>query len=164
MAKKKSAKKTKKKTAKKKKTGHKRGDRYKSLFNDSLLTINQFLVEIIYANNRIYNITAYIGGRKYRKNEYIKNVSIISGLLKRINPNDLYEIIVKNKVKIAEDLSWRVDKIDHLNKLRSLPKDYSDPKTPIFNQGEDLRKIRKRKKKKTLFEQIEEIENGDSNG
>jgi len=99
--------------------------RYKSLYTGNALTIQQFLVEALYANNKIYDITKYIKGKKYLLNEYKKNITIISRAIKKVNPKDLYDIIINNKVKKGEDLPWRIDALDHMNHLKSLPKDYS---------------------------------------
>lgn len=132
--------------------------KYKSIYTGRPLTIQQFLVESIYANNRIKDITKYIGGNAYRRKEYAKNISIISRLLKKVMAEILFEIISTKRVKKAEDLPWRVEKLNYLEELEDIPKDYSEKVDFIFDPGVDLRKKRKKKDiKNTLFGQIMEV-------
>ena len=113
--------------------------RYKSLHTGKSLTIQQFLVESLYANNKIYDVGKYLAGKKYRLNEYKKHISIISRLIKVVDPESLYEIIVRYRVKKSEDLPWRIDALKHIKDLENLPKDYSGPKGVSFDEGMDLR-------------------------
>ena len=145
------AKKKKKKISSKKKV-----QRYKSLFTGRPLTIQQFLVEVIYSNNGIKDVTKYIGGNAYRRKEYTKVIAIISRLLKKVLAEDLFEVIREKRVKKAEDLPWRIEKIEYVSKLKELPKDYTEPEEIVFKAGEDKRDYTHSPKKdeQSLFEKI----------
>lgn len=149
-----------KKKKKSKSSAVKRGDRYKSKYTGRSLTIQQFIVEEIYANNKIYDITKHIGGRKYLQNQYIKNISIISKLIKKVSPEDVYDTIIKYRIKDVLDLPWRIDRIEYLNDLKASPKDMMEDTPETFDPGEDLRDFdHEKKKNKSIFQQISESEN-----
>lgn len=113
--------------------------KYKSLYTGRPVTLQQFLVESIYANNGIFDVSRYMAGKKYLLNEYKKNISIVSKSLKRVSSSELFEIIAKNKVKDGEDLVWRVDQREHLNSLKNLPKDNAPKKASKFVCEKDFR-------------------------
>jgi len=127
--------------------------KYKSLYTGKSVTVQQFLVESLYANNKVYDISKYMAGSKYRLNQYKKTITIISRLVKKIDADTLLEIILRDRVKNAEELPWRVEKIEYLRSLENLPKDYSDVYYPKFNPGKDLRDSGRiiNKKKKGFF-------------
>ncbi len=148
----------KKKKVTKKKSTKKQVTKYKSLYTGRPLSIQQLLVEILYANRKIKDVTKYIGGNAYRRKEYIKSISIISRLLKKTSPEELIFIIIKQKVKKPEDLPWRIEKSNYIKELEELPKDNSEPKEIIFDLGPDLRnKGQKKVKKLSVFEQINDL-------
>ncbi len=152
----------KKKKVTKKKSTKKEVVKYKSIYTGKSLTIQQFLVEILYSNRGIKDVTKYIGGNAYRRKEYIKNISVVSRLLKKTSPEELILIIIKQKVKKPEDLPWRIEKFNYIKELEELPKDYSKPKEVIFNSGIDLRnKGKKDIKKLSIFEQINDLGEND---
>lgn len=141
-----------------KKVIKKKAIKYSSLYTNRPVTIQQFLVEILYSNRGIKDVTKYLGGNAYRRKEYIKYQSIVSRLLKKVSAEELILIITKNRVKKPEDLPWRIEKLEYIKELEEKPKDYSGKQEIIFNPGADLRKnTKKAMKNKSIFEQISEL-------
>jgi len=136
--------------------------KYKSVYSGKPITIQQFLVELLYKNRGINDITKYLGGNAWRQKEYRKTITIISRLIKKTEAQDLATIIIKSKVKKPEDLPWRIEKLEYIKQLEQKPKDYTEPERETFDPGTDLRnKGQKTIKKLSKFEQISEL--GDSN-
>ena len=152
----------KKKKITKKKTKKKLVTKYKSLYTNRPVTIQQFLVEILYSNRGIKDVTKYIGGNAYRRGEYVKCQSIISRLLKKTSSESLALILIKHKVKKPEDIPWRIEKLEYIKGLEALPKNYNEIKETTFDPGIDLRdKGKKVIKNLTILEQINELGEND---
>lgn len=128
--------------------------KYTSIYTGKEITLQQFIVEAIYANNGVKDVAKYLGGNAIRSNDYRRIISVIGMFLKKIDAKDLYYIVVHNRIKKVEDLFWRVKQLEHIEELKKLPKDKSDKKLDQFNAGPDLREDVKKNKYSSLFERL----------